>query len=387
MRPPPALLLAALAALGPACGHRGDPLPPRRRTPPAPQEFRLAQRGDALEVRAIAPAASVDGVVYETLTVEFLYAEGQQDLEKAGRRHAVPAAPGSRVVETLPLPGPGATVRAAARAIAGGEKGQRTLTMALVAQAPPEAPRELAAVLAEDGVTLSWRGARPKGVALPEATRPSPSPPAAPVTPPITPPSPTPPAPAEAKPEPPPPRPAGEGPPAGVAETAPEGPRTSGFLVYRRLGSTAYEAPLVEEPLERRGLSDTLVPRSVTACYVVRAAASTEPLIESAPSNEACVEVRDVSAPARPAGLAVLPREGGLEILWSPSAEADLAGYRVYREAPGGPPEKLADVGSSRAAWLDETAERGVVYRYTVTALDHAGNESERAEPVEAGLP
>jgi hypothetical protein len=383
MRQPPLLFLAALAALAPACGHRGDPLPPRRRTPPAPQEFRLAQRGDALEARAVAPAASVDGVVYEALTVEFLVAEGQQDLEKSGRRHTVPAVPGRRVVETLPLPRPGATVRAAARAVAGGKKGQRTLTVALVAQAPPEAPRELAAVLVEDGVALSWRGPRPKGVAPLEATRPSSGPPAAPVTPP--PPKPL--APAAPKPEPPPAGATGESPPGGEAGKTPEGPRTSGFLVYRRLGGEAYDAPLVEEPLERRSLSDTLVPRGATACYVVRAAASSEPLIESAPSNEACVEVRDVSAPARPAGLVVLPREGGLEILWSPSAEADLAGYRVYREAPGGPPEKIAEVGSTRAAWLDETAERGVVYRYTVSVLDQAGNESERAEPVEAGLP
>jgi len=394
MRQRPALLLAVLAVLAPACGHRGDPLPPRRRTPPSPQEFRLAQRGDALEVRAVAPTASVDGVAYETLTVEFLYAEGLQDLEKAGHRRTVSAVPGSRVVETLPLAPPGKTIRAAARAVAGGKKGQRTLTMALVAQAPPEAPRELAAVLAEDGVTLSWRGARPRAVASPAlevagpgTVTPTPGVPAGVVAPPrpAAPagPSPVPaPGPAEA----PAPAPATTK-PAGEAETAPEGPRTSGFLVYRRLGGAAYDAPLVEEPLERRGLSDTLVPRGATACYVVRAASSTEPLIESAPSNEACVEVRDVSAPARPTGLAVLPREGGLEVLWSPSAEADLAGYRVYREAPGGPPEKVADVGSGRAAWLDETAERGVVYRYTVTVLDQAGNESERAEPVEAGLP
>jgi hypothetical protein len=157
--------------------------------------------------------------------------------------------------------------------------------------------------------------------------------------------------------------------------------------VYRRLGGEAYDAPLVEEPLERRGLTDTLVPRGATACYVVRAVASTEPLVESAPSNEACVDVRDIAPPAAPAGLAVLPRDGGLEILWSPSAEADLAGYRVYRAAPGGAPERIAEVGTSRAAWLDETAERGVVYRYSVAAFDQAGNESERGEPVEAALP
>ena len=79
-------------------------------------------------------------------------------------------------------------------------------------------------------------------------------------------------------------------------------------------------------------------------CYVVRAVASTDPLIESAPSNEACVDNRDVMAPAAPPGLAVLPREGGLEILWGPSADADVAGYRVYRTAAGGPRERLVEV-------------------------------------------
>jgi hypothetical protein len=174
---------------------------------------------------------------------------------------------------------------------------------------------------------------------------------------------------------------------AGEADAQPEGPRTSGFFVYRRLGSAAFDAPLVEEPLERRTTTDALVPAGTTACYVVRAVASTQPLVESSPSNEACADVRDIAPPAAPAGLAVLPREGGLEILWSPSAEADLAGYRVYRTAPGGGPERIAEVGAGRAAWLDEGAERGVAYRYTVTAVDKAGNESGPTEPVEAGLP
>ena len=399
MRKPPALLLVALASLVAACGHRGDPLPPRRRTPPAPQAFRLAQRGDALEVQATAPAASVDGVGYTTLTVEFLHAEGQQDLEKAGRRHSVPAIPGGRVVATLPLPAPGTTVRAAARGVYGGEKGQRTLTLALVAQPPLEAPSELAAALAEDGVALSWHGVRPKAVAPPAVAPRPPTTPGAAVRPP-SPGSPTPP-PAASPPAP----PAAPAPPADAqptpapstakagaetaagTETPAEGPRRHGFVVYRRLGNAAYEAPLVEEPLDGRSLRDTVVPQGVTACYVVRAVASTEPLIESAPSNEACVEVRDVSAPATPSGLAVLPREGGLEILWGPSAEPDLAGYRVYRAAPGGAPEKIADVEANHASWLDTTAEPGVAYRYTATAFDQAGNESPPTEPVEASLP
>jgi hypothetical protein len=397
MRKRPALLLVALAVLAPACGHRGDPLPPRRRTPPPPQAFRLAQRGDALEVRATAPAASVDGVAYRTLTVEFLQAEGPQDLEKAGRRHSVPAIPGGRVVATLPLPAPGTIVRAAARGVFGGEKGQRTLTLALVAQPPLEAPSELAAVLAEDGVALSWHGVRPKAVAPPTvAPRPA-TPPGAPVGPltpglPKPPPGASPPVPPAAPPASPEARvaPAPSTAKAGAepaAEPAAEGPRRHGFVVYRRLGSAAYDAPLVEEPLDGRSLRDTVVPQGETACYVVRSVASTEPLIESAPSNEACVEVRDVSAPATPSGLAVLAREGGLEILWGPSAEPDLAGYRVYRAAPGGPPQKIADVDANHASWLDTTAEPGIGYRYTATAFDQAGNESPPTEPVEASLP
>ena len=389
---PPAVLLVALLVTGPACGHRGDPLPPRRRTPPPPHDFRLVQRGDALEAQATAPTASIDGVPYEDVSVEFLWAEGQKDIEKAGQRRSVTATPGARVVASLPLPSAGATVRVASRAVAGGKKGQRTLTVALVARTPPEPPTELAATLAPGGVALSWHGPRPRPAAPPAVAPATPGAPAAPSA--QTAPRPTappaargePPA-AGAKGESPSDAPKGEASPAGEAGTAPEAPRTSGFFVYRRLGNARYDAPAMEEPLERRAMSDTLVPAGTTACYVVRAVASTQPLVESAPSNEACVEVRDVTPPATPAGLAVLPREGGLEVLWSPSAEPDLAGYRVYRAGPDGEPKRVAEVPAGRASWLDETAQRGVAYRYSVTAFDQAGNESERTEPVEATLP
>jgi len=175
--------------------------------------------------------------------------------------------------------------------------------------------------------------------------------------------------------------------PVAEAGAAPEGPRRNGFLVYRRIGGAAFDEPLVDEPLVERSLLDPGAPQGATACYVVRAVASTEPLVESAPSNEVCVDVRDIVAPAAPAGVAVLLREGGLEILWSHSAAADLAGYRVYRTAHGAPRERIAEVGTNRSAFLDETARRGVAYAYTVAAFDQAGNESAPAEPVEASLP
>ena len=82
----PLLAARRRSSLLPACGHKGDPLPPLRRTPPAPADFRLAQRGDVLELLATAPAASVDGVAYDRRGVEFLYGTGEADLEKRGQR-------------------------------------------------------------------------------------------------------------------------------------------------------------------------------------------------------------------------------------------------------------------------------------------------------------
>ncbi len=424
-RRPPLFPLGLLALL-PACGHRADPLPPLRKTPPAPAEFRLAQRGEGLELAANAPAVSVDGASYRELALEFLYAQGQADLEKAGQSLLVRAAPGTRVDRTLPLPAPGSLLRAAVRAIAGGEKGPRTLTKTLVVQKPLEAPRELQAALAGDGVGLTWQGVPPTAVPPPPlpvkpfssgatgSARPS-TPSAAPAAPVVKPAAPavTPAAPAVTPAAPvtkgePVPAPTGGAPPEPAKAAAPSGgaatgtpqastsaakteaapaPRTNGFFVYRRTRDAAYGAPLGEAPLEIKDLKDTSAPLGVTVCYVVRAVGSVDPLIESAPSNEVCLEPRDITPPATPAGLAVLPRGGGLELLWSPSSEEDLAGYRVYRSAGGAAPARLAELPAEKTSYLDQAVQPGARYAYTISAFDKAGNESPPSDPVEAALP
>jgi hypothetical protein len=416
--PGSALVALALVAALPGCGHRGDPLPPLRHTPPGLTEFRLAQRGSELEVSLLAPAASVDGIAYERVVVEILFAEGQMDLEKAGARREILALPRQRVVQTLPLPAPGTIARSAARGIVGREKGQRTLTMALVAQPEVAAPTELRARLVSGGVELKWIGDPPEPAeaalkppslpGMPGSPRPG-MPPGAPSGPPTAtgppgaPARPLPPAPPAAPQSAPPPDASPAAPPAappaspGSAAQTPPGAegtkpttvelRKAGFFVYRRVGTESYRLPLGPQPLADRRSTDAAAPEGGKACYVVRAVASVDPLVESSPSNEACVDVRDIEPPAAPSGLAVLPRDKGLEVLWTPSVEEDLAGYRVYRESAGEPRRKLADVEAGRSSWLDTSASRGVDYRYTVTALDRAGNESPEAPLVEGGLP
>jgi hypothetical protein len=152
-------------------------------------------------------------------------------------------------------------------------------------------------------------------------------------------------------------------------------PRRHGFWVYRRLPPGDYRGPLNHEPQERRLFTDTTAPLGSTVCYVIRAVGSTEPLIESAPSNEVCLDVRDIAPPPPPSGLAVVPREGGLEVVWSPSPEGDLGGYRVYRSVREGAAERVGEVPVGTTVWLDTGTQAGVLYRYTVTAFDQAGNE------------
>jgi len=390
----------ALVATG-ACGHRGDPLPPKRHTPPPLSEFRLAQRGATLEMSVLAPAASVDGLPYDSVAVEFLYVEGAKDLEKVGSKRQLEAEPRQRVVETLPLPAPGAMARAAARGVFGKERGPRTLIMALVTQPEVPAPRELAASLTEQGVELAWAGDLP---AHADATVPPPRIPGMTVARPAS--GATAPVPGSSAS---PPGPSAQGPPAAPqAEAAkPDGGKPAadtpgadkpasekgekkkdeplvGFLVYRRAGSAAYAAPLTPRLHEAKGLKDTTAPEGQKVCYVVRAVASHEPLVESAASNEACLDVRDIAAPAVPTGLAVLPRERGLELVWTPNAEEDLALYRVYRAGPGEARKRLAEVEAGLATWTDTNAKPGVTYRYTLTAVDRSGNESPETAAVEA---
>ncbi len=357
--------LVCLATL-PACGKRGDPLPPLRKTPLPVAGLRLAQRGDQLELSGVAPRASVDGVPLSTLQIEILRADREGDLEKVGARRLLEVAPGATLTELGPLPEPGTTVRVAARVLGKGAASVRTPPVSLNVQPPPAAPMTLKATLGAQGVSLAWEGAWPKPVPTPTPSpsasplvKASPSPAVSPALPPS--PGPT----------------AAPGPP----------PFPGGFWVYRRAAGGSYGRPLSGRPTEARTFDDTTLAPGAEVCYVVRAVAATDPVVESASSNEACLTVRDVAPPATPTGLGVLARDGALEVSWSPSGDQDLSLYRLYRAPPGGGFERVAEVGPGETTYLDKDVEPGVDYRYRLTAVDRAGNESPPAAPAEGRLP
>jgi hypothetical protein len=102
--------------------------------------------------------------------------------------------------------------------------------------------------------------------------------------------------------------------------------------------------------------------------------------------------LRDVFPPAVPQGLlaAGFAAEGTgkleVDLVWQPDTEADLAGYNVYRQTlavdgSAGTAVKLNEKLVELPAFHDMSAEHGVGYRYTVTAVDARGNESAASSP------
>jgi hypothetical protein len=114
----------------------------------------------------------------------------------------------------------------------------------------------------------------------------------------------------------------------------------------------------------------------------------------SAPSESVTVHPVDVFPPAPPGGLVAIfvpPAEGraaAVELSWSIGAEADLAGYFIYRsEQESDRGQRLSRELLLAPTFRDTEVLPGRRYFYSVTAADRAGNESEPGAPVAVEIP
>lgn len=110
------------------------------------------------------------------------------------------------------------------------------------------------------------------------------------------------------------------------------------------------------------------------------------------------VEAIDTFPPAVPTGLAAVATAAdsatgaspspSIDLSWQPVADADLAGYAVYRREGDGawsrisPPQPVVGPG-----FHDPQVQPGHTYRYAVTAIDQLGHESARSEETEETVP
>ena len=184
-----------------------------------------------------------------------------------------------------------------------------------------------------------------------------------------------------------------------VSDTAvPSGPTM--YNVYRdlapdpgQLRSTLavplWYAPL-PVPVNPLPLSATIATDAVAFgrehCYVIRAQRG---MLLSVPSQRACITPADIFPPAAPAGLAAVPSEGGISLIWEPNGELDLGGYLVLRREPGDATlRQLTATPIVEARYRDATVKTGTRYTYSVVAVDdrlplpNVSAESERVEEI-----
>jgi hypothetical protein len=357
--------VAALALLG-GCGKRGDPLPPLSKAPQVVTSLRVAQRGSDLEVSFETPRLTTAGAGLPAVELELLHARGEGDFEKIASRSRRKAAPGERLTERSPLPPAGTLVRVAVRAWHAGERSAPGPVASLKVQPTTPVPEGLVASLEKQGVVLRW----------------SPPPPPEPTPQPTPSPSPSPSPSASSSPS-----PAAGIAPATPAPVAASPPPPPGSSIYRREAKGEYGAPLSKEPVAGPTFRDETAAAGKTWCYVVRTVASREPLVESAPSVEACVDVKDVFPPEPPAGLSALATANGVELSFSPSPDNDLERYRVFRAPTGGPFVQVGELPASERMFTDKDVVGGQSYVYQITALDRVGNESPPSKPAECRVP
>ena len=157
------------------------------------------------------------------------------------------------------------------------------------------------------------------------------------------------------------------------------------YRIYRRAGGEPDAAPVGETAGAE--YTDTKTEYGKTYHFSVegfhsegnlRATTERTPEVEITPKDE--------FAPPVPAGLAAVVSTGSIELAWERSIAPDLAGYRIYRAEGADAFERLAETREG-PSYSDHKIESGKIYRYTVTAFDQLGNESDKSAAVSVTAP
>jgi hypothetical protein len=169
-----------------------------------------------------------------------------------------------------------------------------------------------------------------------------------------------------------------EAPAAVTAEPHPEGVRVTWAPTAR---ANTYRIARIPEAVAEVGkpeFIDRTVELGKEYRYTVRAL---RPGGESLPSAPVPVTPKDSFAPSVPANVTAVAGVGTIELAWDRSPEPDLKSYRVYRN------DQLLAGDIEGPAFSDRMIQSGQQYRYAVTSVDTAGNESARSAIIEVTAP
>lgn len=350
-----ALLLVGGALAG--CGKKGPPVAPERRLPAAASGLRASVEGDAVLLSWVNPKTRVDGTRLRDLTTIKLHR--REEAEGAAPRAAMVSwgqVVGYDEIAAIRLEAPDpAVIRGDSvhwvdrRGLAVGRRYVYVVT-ALDATGRSSAPserlvvsylaapgpaRNLAAAPGEGQVRLRWDA------------------------------------------------------PAGLID----GSALRGDIRYEILRGSGADAPLAAvtpEPVAATSFTDTGLDNETTYRYAIRAVRlEGGGAARGEPSPPVAVTPVDLTPPAPPAGLVAVPSPGTVRLSWTPSPDADVAVYAVYRAAGSGAFVRIGSTAVPTTVFTDRDVSGRARYRYAVTALDRARtpNESARSSEVAVQVP
>lgn len=154
----------------------------------------------------------------------------------------------------------------------------------------------------------------------------------------------------------------------------------AGYNVYRRTGEQPYPLmALNPAPLLERGYRDSGLINGERYSYVVRTLRqSGTDVIESESSPEVSAMPEDRTAPAPPIISIISQTPEGVMVIWEPSQEPDLAGYRVYRRKQGETSlRQISPLITGETRFVDSSITPGESYYYAVTAVDSSSRQNE----------
>ena len=161
-----------------------------------------------------------------------------------------------------------------------------------------------------------------------------------------------------------------------------------GYHVYRSTSATSGFVRITSQPVTASLFTDSSAVVGTTYYYRVTAvstygAESANSVVVSA------VRTVDTVPPAAPGGVGALGESGGIRLGWTAPADADVAGYRVYRASSIDGTYSLLNPTAliTGTSHLDAATAPAQVWFYKVAAVDASGNESAPSDAVSAERP
>ena len=109
--------------------------------------------------------------------------------------------------------------------------------------------------------------------------------------------------------------------------------------------------------------------------------------LESSPSSNITILLKDRTAPNPPEGLRTIAGNLKVELIWHMSPELDVSYYNVYRSEGLDKPFvkiNIKPIHSMDPSYVDSVGIGGLQFFYRVSAIDNSGNESKHSNAISA---